>query len=73
MAYVTLLPLTRTQQVKDVLNLGEAMKDIKKDYKEMYNLVQQNANCVLSNEEIHVNMKKIQEKKSGIFSFLFKK
>lgn len=54
-------------------NLGEAMQDIKKDYKEVYNLVQQNANCVLRNEEIHVNMKKIQEKKSGIFSFLFKK
>jgi protein-tyrosine phosphatase len=52
-------------------NIGEAMNEIKKNYGEIYELVQQNANCVLNNEDININMKKIEQKK-GMFSFLFK-
>lgn len=53
-------------------NLGLLMKDIKKDYREVYNSVQRNAQCILDNEVIDVRMKKI-EKKKGLFSFFFKK
>jgi protein-tyrosine phosphatase len=53
-------------------NLGLLMKDIKKEYKEVYNSVQRNAQCILGDQEIDVRMKKI-EKKKGLFSFFFKK
>lgn len=53
-------------------NLGLVMIDIKKEYKEIYNSVQRNAQCILDNEEIEVTMKKI-EKKKGLFSFFFNK
>lgn len=52
-------------------NLGLLMKDIKKNYSELYASVQRNAQCILENEETDVRMKKI-EKKKGLFSF-FKK
>lgn len=53
-------------------NLGLVMKDIRKEYREVYDSVQRNAQCILENEEIDVTMKKI-EKKKGLFSFFFKK
>ncbi|MFT8313990.1 MAG: CpsB/CapC family capsule biosynthesis tyrosine phosphatase [Clostridium sp.] len=53
-------------------NLGLVMKDIKKEYREVYSSVQRNAQCILENEEIDVRMKKI-EKKKGLFSFFLKK
>jgi protein-tyrosine phosphatase len=52
-------------------NIGEVMNEIKKNHGEIYELVQQNANCVLNNEDINVNMKKIEKNKS-MFSFFFK-
>ncbi|AJA46775.1 capsular polysaccharide biosynthesis protein [Clostridium pasteurianum DSM 525 = ATCC 6013] len=53
-------------------NLGLLMGDIKKDYEKIYNSVQKNAQCILDNEEIDVDLKKI-EKKKGLFSFFFNK
>lgn len=53
-------------------NLGLLMRDIKKDYNDVYTSVQRNAQCILDNEEIDVRRKRI-EKKNSIFSFFFKK
>ncbi|WP_026882544.1 tyrosine-protein phosphatase [Clostridium akagii] len=53
-------------------NLGTTMKEIKKQYPDVYKSVEENAENVLNNNEIHVTMKKFVAKK-GMFSFLFKK
>jgi protein-tyrosine phosphatase len=53
-------------------NLGLLMKDIKKDYNDVYTSVQRNAQCILEHEEVDVRMKRI-EKKKGLFSSFFKK
>lgn len=53
-------------------NLGSILNEIKQDYPDVYRQVQENASSVLNNEDIHVDMAKIQAKKS-MFSFLFKK
>lgn len=50
----------------------EAMRVVKHDYKEIYNSVQKNAQCVLENKDIEYSIKKLEEKK-GFFSFMFKK
>lgn len=52
-------------------NLSVAMDEIKEDYSDIYSMVQKNANAVLKDEDININMKAIKPKKS-IFSF-FKK
>ena len=53
-------------------NLGLTMENIKNNYNDIYTSVQKNAECILEDHEIDVNMKMI-EKKKGLFSFLFKK
>lgn len=57
---------------KRCTNLSVAMNEIQKDYVDVYNLVQENAENVLNNAEINRNMEKIQKRK-GIFSFMHKK